>query len=54
MEKMTIYLILSIGMGVGAYFPMLFGADGLSGWSIIGSFVGGIAAVYFIYKLKNR
>lgn len=53
MEKLTRYLILSLGMGTGAYLPMLFGADGLGGWSFIGSIFGGIAAVVFIYKLSN-
>ena len=53
MEKIAKYLIISIGMGVGAYVPALFGSNGLSGWSIIGTFFGGIAAVIFIYKLDS-
>jgi hypothetical protein len=53
MEKTAKYLILSIGMGIGAYLPTIFGAGSFGGWSIIGTMLGGIASVVVIYKLSN-
>lgn len=53
MEKSVKYLVISIGMGIGAYLPTFFGASGLGGWSILGTMLGGIASVVFIYKLDN-
>jgi len=53
MEKMTVYLILSVGMGIGGWLPVLFGAGALSMWSFGGSIIGGIFAVVFIYRLNR-
>jgi hypothetical protein len=53
MEKTAKYLILSIGMGLGAYFPTLFGASSFGGWSILGTLVGGIAGVAFIARIDE-
>jgi len=52
MEKGTVYLILTIGSGIGSYLPVIFGVDLLSGWSILGGMVGGLASVWVIYRLN--
>lgn len=51
MKKATVYLILSITTGIGAWIAVLLGADTLGGWSLLGSFIGGIVGVYAITKL---
>ena len=48
------YIILSIGMGLGGYLPVLFGQSMLGGWSILGGFVGGIVGVIFYAKLRKQ
>ena len=53
MEKSVQYLLITIGGGIGAYLPTLFGQSSFGGWSIIGSLVGGFIAIYFIFKLNN-
>jgi uncharacterized membrane protein YeaQ/YmgE (transglycosylase-associated protein family) len=53
MEKKTFYIAGTVGTAVGGYLPMLFGADGLSLWSILGGGVGGILAIVLVYKLSQ-
>lgn len=53
MEKGLIYISLSVGMAIGGYLPVLFGASAFSIWSILGSTAGGIAAIVFIYKVNR-
>jgi uncharacterized membrane protein YeaQ/YmgE (transglycosylase-associated protein family) len=53
MEKKTLYIAGSVGTAVGGYIPILFGADGLSIWSILGGGVGGILAITIVYKLSR-
>jgi hypothetical protein len=53
MEKTVKYLILSIGMSVGAFLPAIFGASNFGVWSLLSTFVGGMAAVVFIYRLDS-
>jgi uncharacterized membrane protein YeaQ/YmgE (transglycosylase-associated protein family) len=50
MEKKTFYIAGTVGTAIGGYLPMLFGADGLSIWSILGGGVGGLLAIYLVYK----
>ncbi len=47
------YLFITIGGGIGAYLPSLFGADGFSIWAIIGSTVGGLLGIYVAYKISR-
>jgi len=51
MNKGMVYLAISIGGAVGGYIPVLFGAGGFSAWSILGSAIGSILAIYFCYKV---
>lgn len=36
------YIIMSVTMGVGSYFPVLLGHSLLGGWNVLGSAIGGI------------
>lgn len=50
--KIMIYVGASIGGLVGAYIPILFmHANGLSGWSLLGGFIGTIAGIWPGYKI---
>ena len=51
MNKGMVYLLISIGGGIGGYIPVLFGAGAFSIWSILGSLVGSIVAIYVCYKV---
>ena len=53
MGKGLIVLMASVGGMIGGYLPTLLGASGISGWSIIGSFVGGICGIYVGYKMTE-
>lgn len=54
MDKKVYYLVGSIGGSVGAYIPTLFGDKSLfSFWSIMGSLIGGLGAIYLTYKLSQ-
>ncbi|MCB8932860.1 MAG: hypothetical protein M9921_03505 [Fimbriimonadaceae bacterium] len=53
MDNKLIWLGMFVGSTVGGYAPMLFGADMLSMWSIVGSFVGGIAGIVAANKLGD-
>ena len=47
MDKKAILFFATISSIVGAYIPMLFGdTDLLSGWSILGGFIGGIFGIW--------
>ncbi len=51
MDKKVFYLAATIGGGVGGYIPSLLDHQGgLSMWSIVGSFVGGLLGIYIVYK----
>ena len=53
MTKGMVYLGSSVGGLIGGYVPMLFGADGLSAWSLLGGLVGGLAGIWVVYKSFN-
>lgn len=53
MTKFVMYLILAIAMGIGGYVPVLFGADPLGGWSILGGLIGGIIGVWIYIKVRQ-
>lgn len=53
MNKSLIMLLAGVGGVIGGYFPVLFGAGGLSGWSILSSFVGGLVGIYVGVKLND-
>ena len=53
MDKKTYYIASSVGTIIGGYIPVLFGADGLSIWSILGGAVGGLGAIVLLYKMSQ-
>ena len=53
MSKTAFMIGASVGGIAGAYLPMLFGAGVLSGWSILGSTVGGLAGIFAVAKLRH-
>jgi hypothetical protein len=53
MDNKLIWLGMFVGSTVGGYAPMFFGADMLSMWSIVGSFVGGIAGIVAANRLGD-
>ncbi len=55
MSKKVILLCATIFGLLGAYIPVLFGdTDMLSGWSILGSTVGGIFGIWIGYVVSKR
>lgn len=50
MTKGTLYLGATVGGLIGGYLPVLFGADGFSAWSILGSVIGGLFGIWVVYK----
>ncbi len=42
--------MIFVGSTLGAYIPTLWGASWLSPASLFGSTIGGIAAIYLVYK----
>jgi hypothetical protein len=53
MQKTVMYLFITIGGVIGVYLPVLFGADGFSVWSVIGSTVGGLTGIWLAYKISS-
>lgn len=55
MDKLFIYGGITLGGIIGAYIPVwLFNVSELSFASIMGGLVGGIAGLYFGYKLNQN
>lgn len=54
--KGLILLFVTIFSTIGAYVPVLLGDDGglLSGWSILGGFVGGIFGIWLAVWVSKR
>jgi hypothetical protein len=54
MSRKTIVIIgMIIGSSIGGYLPVLFGAHGISYWSLLGSAVGGFIGIYVSFKLSG-
>lgn len=53
MEKIVLYILITITGAIGAYIPVLFGVDAFSGWSIFGSTVGGVIGIVIYYQAKK-
>ena len=53
MNKTLMWVLISVGGTIGAITPSLFGANELSGWSILGSMIGGFAGIWIAYKLSE-
>lgn len=54
MNKAAIMIMMSVGMTVGGFLPMLFGDnDLLSGWSILGGLVGGGVGIWLGVKVSQ-
>ncbi len=46
------YILVGGGMTLGGFLPVLFGQSALGGWSVLGSFIGGILGIYLYVKIK--
>ena len=53
MTKLVMYIIIGVTTTIGGYVPVLFGADLLGGWSILGTLLGGIVGIYIFYKVRD-
>ncbi len=53
MDRKMILLLAGVGGTLGGYLPIMLGASGLSGWSLLGSFVGGLLGIFAGYKISN-
>lgn len=53
MNKGVIMLMAGFGGSVGGYIPVLLGASGFSGWSILGGLLGGIAGIWLGVKISE-
>jgi hypothetical protein len=52
--RLTIYAGLTVGGIVGGYLPVaVFGVSWLSGWSILGGFVGAFVGLWLGFKLTQ-
>lgn len=47
------YLILGVFMTIGSVIPALFGQSLLGGWSIFGTFIGGVIGVIVYWKARE-
>lgn len=56
MNKRVVMFSAFIGMTIGGLIPVLFGWDltGLGGPSLLGGFIGGIAAIVVVVKFAKR
>jgi hypothetical protein len=51
MSNRNLFILAAfVGSTIGGFIPGLFGADLLSGWAILWSTVGGIAAVVLAFR----
>lgn len=53
MDKKIILLTTGLGGTVGGYIPVIFGADGFGGWSILGALIGGLVGVWIGYGISQ-
>ncbi len=54
MSKLTMYIIMSLSMGVGGYIPVLFGQSAFGGMSVLGTVIGGIFGIILYAKLRSN
>ena len=52
--KLLIWIGLFIGSTIGSYIPTLWHASLFSGWSIVGSTIGGLLGIWGGYKLGSE
>ena len=53
MDKKIILLTSGLGGTMGSYIPVLLGANGLGGWSILGALIGGLIGIWVGYRISN-
>lgn len=54
MSKGVVYMMIFIGGSIGGYLPvLLLHVSMFSVWSIVGTFIGSIAAVVIAYRLMQ-
>jgi hypothetical protein len=53
MDKKIFYIVGLVGTLIGGFVPMVFGADGLSLWSILGGGIGGVGTIWLTYRLSQ-
>ena len=55
MNKTILYTCITIFGGIGGYLPTVFGDSSMfSGWSILGSTVGGVIGIFAAKWLSDR
>jgi hypothetical protein len=54
MNKGLILLFVTIFSVVGSYVPVLLGESMLSGWSILGGFIGGLFGIWLAVWVSKR
>ena len=52
-QKTIIMLFMTIGSFIGGYIPSMFGDSFLSFWGLVTSAIGGIAGIWFGYKISK-
>lgn len=52
-QKKVVMVGMIVGSIVGSYVPVLLGAGTLSLWSLFAGGVGGIAGIWFAYRLTQ-
>jgi hypothetical protein len=52
-RKSLIWIGLALGSFVGSFIPLIWGDSVFSAWSVIFSGLGGIAGIYFGFKLGD-
>jgi hypothetical protein len=53
MNKSITYIFVSVGGLVGGYLPVLFGANGLSILTVIGTTIGGLLGIWIAIKISR-
>lgn len=50
-RKSFLYIGATAGSLLGGYLPSLWGADGLSAWSLLLGTIGGLAGIWLAYRI---
>lgn len=53
MDKKVLWLLISIFGFIGSWIPTLLGASSFSGWSLLGSALGGFFGIFVFWKIDN-
>lgn len=53
MNKAILTIFISVGGIIGGYLPTIFGANGFSGWSLLGGTAGSLLGIWIAFKVSN-